>query len=149
MARRAKAEVPDAVVSASPPTPAAPAITLPLGECADALYRLRERRLALQHELDELATEETRYREHLIGALEQQGLTSVAGHAARAGLTEMRIGHVTDWDAFQAHVIATHDFSLLQRRLNDGALRERWAEGEAVPGVEAFPVTKVSLTKVR
>lgn len=140
-------EIPESVVPASPPTVSPPAITLPLGECADALYRLREQRLALQRELDGLAAEETRYREHLIAALEQQGLTAVAGQTCRAGLNPTHIGHVSDWAALEEYIIVTGDFSLLQRRLNDAALRERWAEGETVPGVDPFAVTKVSLTK--
>ncbi len=148
MAKR-KVEVPAVVVAASPPAELPPQITLSLGACADELYRLRERRLALQHDLDELAAEEARYRTHLTAVLESQGLTAATGQIARAGLTQTQIGHVVDWDAFAAHVIATRDFSLLQRRLNDGALREHWDVGEAIPGVEPFLVTKVSLTKTR
>jgi hypothetical protein len=142
-----RVEIPESVVAASPPTASPAPITLPLGECADALYQLRERRLQLQRELDGLTAEETRYREHLVAALEHQGLTAVAGQTCRAGLTETKIGHVTDWAALEEYIIVTGDFSLLQRRANDAALRERWAEGETVPGVEPFAVTKVSLTK--
>lgn len=120
-----------------------------LGACADELYDLRARRLAVEAQADELKHAETRLKEHLARALEAQGMTAVSGHAARASLTTQQVGAINDWDALTAHVRATGDFTLFQRRLNDGALRERWAEGEAVPGVNPFPVTKVNLTKAK
>ena len=154
MARRATKTV-DAVVATSVevvavPSPAdgfAPPATL--GACADELYRLREQRLEAQKAVDALAAQEARLRDHVIGELERQGATAVSGQTARAGVTFTQLGKVADWDAFYAHVRATGDFSLLQRRLNDGALRERWDAGETVAGVVPFAVPKVSLTKVR
>jgi hypothetical protein len=43
-----------------------------------------------------------------------------------------------------AHVLATGDFSVLQRRLSEGAIKERWHADEEVPGVIKFPVWKLS-----
>ena len=120
-----------------------------LGACADELYQLRERRLELQKQVDELSAAETSLRNHVIQQLADQGATSISGHAARAGITRQQVGAVKDWDALTGYIRQTGDFSLLQRRLNDGALRERWEAQEAVPGVEPFMVVKLSLTKVR
>jgi hypothetical protein len=120
-----------------------------LGACADELYQLREQRLAAQKIVDALASQEARLREHVIHELEAQGATAVSGQLARAGVTFTQLGRVADWDKFYAHVLATKDFSLMQRRLNDGALRERWEAAETVPGVVPFAVPKISLTKVR
>lgn len=147
-----RVEVPQAVVAASPPTGPEPLpadVPASLGACADLLYELRAERLALDKQIEDLRAHETRVREHLEAELAAQGLTAVVGATARAGLTTTQIGHVKDWDAFTNHLIVTQDFSLLQRRLNDAACRERWEAGETVPGVEPFPVTKISLTKAR
>ena len=138
------AAVVDAVVAALPDE-----FPATLGACADELYDLRARRLAVEAQADELKHAETRLKEHLARALEAQGMTAVSGHAAHASLTVQQVGAINDWDALTAHVRATGDFTIFQRRLNDGALRERWAEGEAVPGVNPFPVTKVNLTKAK
>lgn len=120
-----------------------------LGACADELYQLRERRLLAQKQVDELAAQEAKLRDYVISELERQGATAVSGQHARAGVTFTQLGKVADWDAFYAHVRATGDFSLMQRRLNDGALRERWDAQETVPGVVPFAVPKISLTKTR
>lgn len=152
MARRRTDEVPQAVIAASPPTGSDPvSVDVPatLGDCADLLYGLRAERLALEAQADAVKAREARVREYLEAELAAQGLTAVVGATARAGLTTTWIGHVQDWDVFADHVFATRDLSLLQRRLNDAALRERWEAGEAVPGVEPFLVTKISLTKAR
>lgn len=150
MTRRRTVGVPQVVVAASPPTELEPDdVPTSLGACADLLYELRAARLELEHKIEELRAREARVRDYLVGALEAQGLTAVVGGVARAGLTTMHVGRVKDWEAFAAHLFATRDLSLLQRRLNDGALRERWDVGETVPGVEAFLVPKVSLTKAR
>jgi hypothetical protein len=120
-----------------------------LGACADELYRLREARLDAQKVVDALAAREAKLRDHVIGELERQGATAVSGKHARAGVTFTQLGKVADWDAFYAHVRATGDFSLMQRRLNDGALRERWDAKETVPGIVPFAVPKISLTKTK
>jgi hypothetical protein len=122
---------------------------LTLGACADELYELREQRLAAQRIVDELAAREARLREYVVGELERQGATAVSGQHARAGVTFTQLGKVTDWEVFYAHVRATGDFSLMQRRLNEGACRERWEAQETVPGVVPFAVPKISLTKTK
>lgn len=120
-----------------------------LGACADELYQLREQRLAAQKVVDALAAQEAQLRDYVIGELERQGATAVSGQHARAGVTFTQLGKVADWGALYAHLQATGDFSLLQRRLNDGALRERWDAQETVPGVVSFAVPKISLTKTK
>ncbi len=130
-------------------TKVAEAMPETLGACADQLYELRELRLELQRQVDELSATEARLRDHVIRQLGEQGATAVAGHAARAGITTQQVGAIKDWSLLAAHLQATGDFGLLQRRLNDGALRERWEAQETVPGVEPFVVVKLSLTKVR
>jgi hypothetical protein len=54
---------------------------------------------------------------------------------------------VDDWEKFQAHIIATGDFSLLERRVGRAAVKERWENNITVPGVEAYPVYKLKITK--
>lgn len=84
----------------------------------------------------------------MIRALGEARASAVAGRVARAGLTTERVGTIKDFDALRAHVVATGDLALFQRRLSDAYLRDLWEAGQEVPGVGAFTIVKVSLTKV-
>lgn len=55
---------------------------------------------------------------------------------------------VKDWEKFYAYVLKTKDFSLLERRPGKAAIKERWEDNVQVPGVDKFPVYKLSKRKV-
>ncbi len=59
-----------------------------------------------------------------------------------------QVPQVKDWDKFYAFVKKTGQFDLVQRRLADTAIRERWDNGKEVPGVEAFGAVSVSLNRL-
>lgn len=56
---------------------------------------------------------------------------------------------VADWPKFYAHILKTKDFSLLERRPGRAAIKERWQDGNSVPGIVKFPVDKLSFQKVK
>jgi hypothetical protein len=118
-----------------------------MGACADLLYETREKRLAAQKIVDELAKQESAVREHIINNLPKSD-TGVSGKRARVSVVTKQVPQVKDWDKFYAHVKKTGQFELMQRRLADTAIRERWDNGKQVPGVEAFGVVSVSLNKI-
>ncbi|OQW33960.1 MAG: hypothetical protein A4E20_12080 [Nitrospira sp. SG-bin2] len=128
---------------------AAKPIKLPktMGACADLLYETREKRLAAQKIVDELAKQEAAVREHIINNLPKSD-TGASGKRARVSVVTKQVPQVKDWDKFYAHVKKTGQFELMQRRLADTAIRERWDNGKQVPGVEAFGVVSVSLNKI-
>lgn len=121
-----------------------------LGACADALYKTREKRLAKQREVDELAAHEAELREHLIKNLPSSDASGIAGKLARVSVTRKRVPTVKDWDALHAYVVknAKHGaFALLQKRVNPAAVSEIWDAGKALPGVEAFDSLTLSVVK--
>jgi hypothetical protein len=128
---------------------AAKPIKLPktMGACADLLYETREKRLAAQKIVDELAKQEAAVREHIINNLPKSD-TGASGKRARVSVITKQVPQVKDWDKFYAHVKKTGQFELMQRRLADTAIRERWDNGKQVPGVETFGVVSVSLNKI-
>ena len=132
------------------PVPKAAGFKLPktLAGCADALYSVREERLAAQKVVDALARKEAALREHLIDNLPKSEASGIAGKLARASIVKDTIPQVKDWVAFHAYIKRTGSFDLLQKRLSDGAVKERWEAGKSLPGVERFTVVKVSITKV-
>jgi len=119
-----------------------------LGAAVDALYTTRQTRLAIQAQVQKLAEREALLREHLIATLPKSDATGAAGKLARASITSKRVPQVEDWDKLYEHVRKTRDFSLLQRRLADAAVTERWDAGKEVPGVGHFTAIGVSVNKL-
>lgn len=119
-----------------------------LGACADKLYQLREARLAKQKEAEAIEAEEKALKEHLINTLPKSEANGVAGKVARVTVVTKPVPQVKDWEKFYAHVKKTGQFELMQRRLSDTAIKERWEAGKSVPGVESFNVVTVSINKV-
>lgn len=118
------------------------------GECADLLYRTREARLAVQRQIEKLSKAEARLQDYFIETLPKSSSTGLAGSVARVQIELRTIPTVEDWPTLYAHVKRTGEFELLQRRLNEGAVRERWESGVKVAGVGTFNAKKVSCTKL-
>lgn len=119
-----------------------------LGACADKLYELRNKRLVMQKEVDAIEAEEKAYKEHIINTLPKSEASGVAGKFARVTVVKKTIPQVEDWDLFYKHVKKTGQFDLMQRRLTNAAIEERWEAGKEVPGVKHFDVLSVSINKV-
>lgn len=119
-----------------------------MGACADRLYELRNKRLAMQKEVDAVASEESALKEHIINTLPKSEASGVAGKLARVTVVTKQVPQVEDYDKFYAFVKKTGSFDLLQKRLSDAAIKERWEAGKEVPGVKAFNAVSVSINKV-
>jgi hypothetical protein len=119
-----------------------------LGACADQLYEVREKRLLLSKQVDEFQAHEVALKEHLIQNLPKSEASGVAGKLCRVTVVSKPIPQVKDWDKFYKFVKKTGAFDLMQRRLSDTAVKERWEAGKEVPGVEHFNALTVSINKV-
>lgn len=119
-----------------------------LGACADKLYELREKRLAMQKAVDEVEAEEKALKEHLIQTLPKSEAGGVAGKLCRVTIVKKKVPQVKDWDKFYAHIKKTGQFDLLGRTVGAAAIKERWEAGKIVPGVENFEAISISINKV-
>ena len=119
-----------------------------LGACADRLFTVRQQRLEIQKQVGLLQSEESAIKEHIINTLPKSEASGVAGKLARVTIVSKQVPQVKDWDAFYKHVKKSGDFDLLQRRLTDSAIEERWEAGKEIPGVEHFNAVSVSINKV-
>lgn len=123
-----------------------------MGACADLLFDLREQRLAATVIVDAIAAQEKELKEHIINNL-PKGDTGASGKHHHVSVYTDPIPRIEDPDKLYAHIKKTGEFDLLQRRLNNAAIKERWDDpknrkGQAgVPGVGVFNAVKVSLTK--
>ena len=85
----------------------------------------------------------------LVEKLTQAGSNSTGFDAIRYWIeteSEPQIENVQD---LYAHIQKTGEFELLYRRINPKSVKERWEQGKKVPGVAAFPVTKLHSTGVK
>jgi hypothetical protein len=119
-----------------------------LAACADLFYQTKQARLAQQKIVDELKARESLLENHLIDNLPKSEATGVAGKVARASVITKIIPTVNDWDELYKHIKKTGNFELLQRRLSETAVKERWEEKKVVPGVGTFNKITISVTKV-
>ncbi len=119
-----------------------------LGACADLLYDLREKRLAADKAAAVLKSNETALTNHIIDSLDKQS-TGAAGkhHTVRVVVKEKHRVNPEMWNDFYAWVGKHKAWALLQKRLSEEAMREMLAAGKKIPGVEAYNLTTVSLTK--
>lgn len=118
-----------------------------MGACADKLFETKARRLAMQKEVDAIEDEEKALKEHIINTLPKSD-TGAAGKLARVTVVNKTLAQVTDWPAFYAYIKKTNQFDLMQRRVSDTAVFERWDNKKEVPGVGKMTVTSVSLNKI-
>jgi hypothetical protein len=119
-----------------------------LGACADNLFELRNKRLAEQKKVDDIESEEKALKAHIIENLPKSEASGVAGKFARVTVVTKQVPQVKDWDAFYKYVKKTGSFDMMQKRLSDAAIKERWEAGKEVPGVEHFNAVSVSINKV-
>lgn len=124
---------------------AAPTIN---GRKIDALYALREQRLALERQVDQLREKEHALEEELIELCGKARLNGAKGKLASITVMSKLVASVKEWDLLYAYIKRNNAFELLQRRVSDAAVNERWAAKQQVPGVEPFQVTKLSVRKL-
>ena len=119
-----------------------------LGACTDRLYRLREKRKQIEANADLIRGEERELEQHLIAELRKVNGTAISGITAKIAIKTKDVATAKNWQQIYDHIIATADFSLLQKRLSTTAIAEQWADGRVIPGVVPYPVTTVSITKL-
>jgi regulator of replication initiation timing len=118
-----------------------------LGGLIDQLYAMREQRLKLQREVDDLKREENNVKEQVRLELENTGLAKASGKLATASQTFTVTPHIVDWEEVYKFVKHMDRFDLLHRRISAPAWRDLLQEGILVNGTEAVEVWDLSLTK--
>jgi hypothetical protein len=120
-----------------------------MGACADLLFEVREQRLAADKVAAALKADEELIKTHIIDNLDK-GSTGAAGKHHRVQVVRKR-KHVVNpehWPNFFGWVSKNKAWDVLQRRINEEAIKARIESGKKIPGVEPFDYVAVSLTKV-
>lgn len=121
-----------------------------LAACADRLYALRQQRLEVERKAEEMKTEERALKEHLIETLPKSDANGVEGRVARVRITVKDVPTLEDAAALKRYIkrYGASDLLEVKESLSTKAVRERWKDGKAIPGVGVFHAVDVSCTKV-
>lgn len=114
----------------------------------DELWRTRKERLDLSKKVEDLQKKESELRLSILDVLGKSRASAVGGKLARAEMEPKTIPVIKDWDALYQHIGKTKSFDLLQRRIAESAVRERWENKKEVPGIAAEVVAVLGLHKV-
>lgn len=119
-----------------------------IGACADRLYQCQNERYELQKLVDNLKEEETALKDHIINTLPKSEASGVSGKLARVSVYTKPVPQAKDWSKIYAYIKKTGSFDLLQRRLAEKAISDRFEAGKKIPGVEIFNAVAVSINKL-
>ncbi len=118
-----------------------------IGECVDLFYELRSKRIELERQAAKLKEEQDDLENYIFDTFDKSGLEGCKGKLATAAITRSQVPRLTDGVAFAQHIRDTMDLDLLSLRPKYEACRERWENGETIPGVEAYQKIGLSVTK--
>lgn len=119
-----------------------------MGLCADKIYALRQKRIEAQKVVAAIEEEEKALKDHIIEHLPKSQQTGASGKVANVKVITKEIPQIGDLDAFYGYVRKTKRTDLLQKRLNEGAVKEILEAGKKVPGIQTFNAITLSITKV-
>lgn len=123
--------------------------TKAIANLADTWFKLRADRLAKDKEAAALKKDENAAKEALIKSLLAQKATGIGGSTVNVSLKTKKKPIVNDWPVLHAYIRETGEFDLLQKRIGEGAVAERWEEGIEIPGVVSFDVDDISYSAVK
>jgi len=124
-------------------------VTMPkaLGPAVDMLYEMRKARMAQQAIADNIKAEETKLKDLLLKLYGKSKIQGASGSVARAEISQKDIAQVKDWPKFWAYIKRTGHFDLMQKRISDTAVKERWDRDITIPGVAKFTALIINATK--
>lgn len=134
--------------------PKMPKLPKSLGSCVDLYHAARQERLRLEKVAAEQQKIETFIHEHIIANI-PKGDGGAVGKEYKAIRIEENRYSIEDDSAFYDYVKKTGSFDLLNRAINQAAVRERLGDPKfmkkfpkGVPGTKKFVALKLSVTKL-
>lgn len=123
-----------------------------VGAAVDLAYKMREKRLAFQREMEAqlelLKGEENEIEQYIFQTFQKQDIEGAKGDLCSASVSRSVVPTVKDWDAVYAYIKKKGAWDLLERRMSRVAYRDRLDAGEEVPGTEQFVKLALSLRKI-
>ncbi len=115
-----------------------------MNDLLDKLYEVRTELKELTLKESELKKVKNELEAMIIANLEKQGVDQIGNDKATVSIKKEIVPTVNNWDEFQAYIVQTGRFELMQKRASATSYRELQQMGENVPGVEPTELTKVN-----
>lgn len=116
-----------------------------IGSKIDQLFSLREKKRALEKQVEALQKEISDQEVILIDQMDKEGVDRAAGKFASVSITESVKPSVTDWDIFYKYIKRSGFFHLLERRPSVTGCRELFETKGKIPGVVPFTKRSINL----
>ena len=116
-----------------------------LGAATDKMWKLREEKRVLEAQIKTIETSMKELEGTVFKLLDAQDTRKAEGKSASVSITESVVANVENWDAFWPWLAKTKNFHLVQKRVSDPGMRELWALGKVVPGVQPFTKRTLAL----
>ena len=117
-----------------------------LASLADTWITIQSQRLIADKAAKNLKAAEDKCYARLIQEFREQQLTGIGGKLVRVGMDPNPdyVPAIKDWPKYYAYIKANDAWELLERRPGRLACKERWEQGEIIPGCDKFPVFKLT-----
>lgn len=115
----------------------------------DLFVARRDRRLSLDREAEMEKEVEGYMKAELLRRMVTLNQHALASDRQQVVLNRKEKATPTDWGALYAFIKEHAAFELLQRRVNEGSVKERWESGQEVPGVGKVLVDDLTIRKLR
>lgn len=109
-----------------------------LTSLTEELIAVREARAELEREAKEGKEYEEEIRHKILNLMEQQNLEAFRTGDAQITRRVSQKARLEDYDTLIEYIQATGSFDLLQKRVAERAVTDRWEQGIVVPGVSAY-----------
>lgn len=120
-----------------------------IGELIDAMYRVREKRLSLQKQVDGLKAKQNQVEMMLMESLRDQNTRKGEGSLASASISTSINPVAKDWDALNRWILRHKELALFQKRLSAPRYRELLEEyPKGIPGAESYEQHTINLRKL-
>ena len=118
-----------------------------LSALCDWYQETRKKRLTEEKVAEATKKLENQYKEEILQVLREQDVPVIGGTTHNFERVVKDEPQADDWDEIYAYIHEHKAWELLHKRLGTAAIKERWDMGETVPGVGAYPVETLSVTK--
>ena len=108
----------------------------------------RENRLEADKYAKQLKADETELKERVIAEMLKHDCGMVGGTYKKVTVQTKLKPMAADWEQVYGYIREHDAFELLQRRLNEGAVKERLEAGEDLTGVEFYELNDLSVAKL-
>lgn len=129
-----------------------------LAQCADLWFKKKQERLALQKQVDALASEEAALETHIINNLDANNGTAIGGKLVKVEVKKKERpvidtennGWALFWEWFhKQYKKDPRTVACVQKRLAEDTIKDLWAEGVKIPGVVKFNFKKLSFSAIK